>query len=405
MLSKGRSRLWLKKIIESDRNTLMFKVQSCFVNLCREFLTERDFTEIHSPKLIGAESESGAGVFKVDYFDRNAYLAQSPQFYKQMAIASGFEKVFEIGAQYRAEKSFTNKHATEFTGFDLEFSYINSHLDVMKMEEEMLTYALAGLKEMLVIILSPLKLAFNIVSSLWKNAVKPLFLVLTKILGAFLKLGNALKPITTKLKEFLYQSSFLDNVLQIMSATIIVIVEWLANLVAGVASLIVELSKSGVVTSFLETLRSIGQVICDVILLGLVGLFKVIQTIFSYLNLENLEDVSVFAFVCPKDKAKVRKALKDDLKYVEEYAKHGYIGTVAGINLYTKQDATEGEIIVATRDAVTIFNKKGVEIEQITTGNRSEESANKRINTTFSRKYYVVALTNESKAVKIKLGA
>ena len=123
------------------------------------------------------------------------------------------------------------------------------------------------------------------------------------------------------------------------------------------------------------------------------------------LNLENLENVNVFAFVCPKDKAKVRKALKDDLKYVEEYAKHGYIGTVAGINLYTKQDATEGEIIVATKDAVTIFNKKGVEVEQITQGTRSETAANVRENTAFSRKYYVVALTDESKAVKIKLGA
>ena len=120
------------------------------------------------------------------------------------------------------------------------------------------------------------------------------------------------------------------------------------------------------------------------------------------LNLENLEDVSVFAFVCPKDKAKVRKALKDDLKYVEEYAKTGYIGTVAGINLYTKQDATEGEIIVATKDAVTIFNKKGVEVELPT---RSADDANVRKNTAFSRKYYVVALTDESKAVKIKLGA
>ena len=120
------------------------------------------------------------------------------------------------------------------------------------------------------------------------------------------------------------------------------------------------------------------------------------------LNLENLEDVSVFAFVCPKDKAKVRKALKDDLKYVEEYAKHGYIGTVAGINLYTKQDATEGQIIVATKDAVTIFNKKGVEVELPP---RSAEDANIRKNTAFSRKYYVVALTDESKAVKIKIGA
>jgi hypothetical protein len=123
------------------------------------------------------------------------------------------------------------------------------------------------------------------------------------------------------------------------------------------------------------------------------------------LNLENLEDVTVFAFVCPKDKAKVRKALKDDLKYVEQYAKNGYIGTVAGINLYTKQDATEGEIIVATKDAVTIFTKKGVEVEQITKGTRSETAANVRENTAFSRKYYVVALTDESKAVKIKLGA
>ena len=116
------------------------------------------------------------------------------------------------------------------------------------------------------------------------------------------------------------------------------------------------------------------------------------------LNLENIEDVSVFAFVCPKDKAKVRKALKDTLQYVEAFAKQGYIGTVAGINLYTKQDATEGEIIVATRDAVTIFNKKGVEIEQ-------ERDANTRVNSAFARKYYVVALTDESKAVKIKITA
>ena len=116
------------------------------------------------------------------------------------------------------------------------------------------------------------------------------------------------------------------------------------------------------------------------------------------LNLENLEDVSIFAFVCPKDKAKVRKALKDDLKYVEEYAKTGYIGTVAGINLYTKADATEGTIIVATKEAVTIFNKKGVETEQ-------ERDGNTRVNSAFSRKYYIVALTNESKAVKITLTA
>ena len=116
------------------------------------------------------------------------------------------------------------------------------------------------------------------------------------------------------------------------------------------------------------------------------------------LNLENVEGMEIFAFVAPADKAKIRKALKDELKYVESYARQGYIGSVAGINLYDKADATEGEIIVAIRGAVTIFNKKGVETEQ-------ERDSNTRQNTAYSRKYYVVALTDESKAVKIKLGA
>ena len=133
--------------LRTDKNTLMFKVQSLFVNKCREFLNQRDFTEIHTPKLIGAESESGAGVFKVEYFDRNAFLAQSPQFYKQMAMAAGFERIYESGPVFRAEKFASRKHATEFTGFDLEFSYIESFHDVMHMEEEMLEYALRGVKE------------------------------------------------------------------------------------------------------------------------------------------------------------------------------------------------------------------------------------------------------------------
>ena len=133
--------------LRTDKNTLMFKTQSLFVNSCREFLNKKDFIEIHSPKLIGTESESGAGVFKVDYFDRNAFLAQSPQFYKQMAMAAGFERIYETGPVFRAEKFASRKHATEFTGLDLEFSYIESYKDVMKMEEEMLAYALKCVKE------------------------------------------------------------------------------------------------------------------------------------------------------------------------------------------------------------------------------------------------------------------
>ena len=133
--------------LRREKNQLMYQMQTTLTNAMREFLIERNFVEIHTPKLIAAASESGSDVFEVKYFDGLAYLAQSPQFYKQMAMASGLERIFETGPVFRAEKSYTNKHATEFTGFDLEFSYIDSFDDVMKMEEELLTYALAAVKE------------------------------------------------------------------------------------------------------------------------------------------------------------------------------------------------------------------------------------------------------------------
>ena len=133
--------------LRTEKNQVLFKTQTVLVNAMRTFLLDRGFMEIHTPKLIGAASESGADVFEVKYFDRKAYLAQSPQFYKQMAMAAGFERIFEVGPVFRAEKSFTNKHTTEFTGFDLEFSYIDSYRDVMKMEEELLTYALGQLHD------------------------------------------------------------------------------------------------------------------------------------------------------------------------------------------------------------------------------------------------------------------
>lgn len=128
--------------LRTEKNQLMFEMQTELVKAFREFCLERNFIEIHTPKLIGTASESGADVFELDYFDGKAYLAQSPQFYKQMAMASGFERIFESGPVFRAEKSNTNKHATEFTGFDLEISYIESYEDIMKFEEEMLAYAL-----------------------------------------------------------------------------------------------------------------------------------------------------------------------------------------------------------------------------------------------------------------------
>lgn len=118
----------------------------------------------------------------------------------------------------------------------------------------------------------------------------------------------------------------------------------------------------------------------------------------ALLNVENLEGLELFAFVNPKDMAKVRKALRDELKYVEAFAKSGYVGTIAGWNLYTKKDAEENAIVGGTREAVTLFNKRGTEVEQA----RNEDI---RENTIWSRKYYLAALTDATKAVKITLGA
>lgn len=132
--------------LRTERNQLMFKMQTYMVQVMRSFLLEKDFIEIHTPKLIGAASESGSDVFELQYFDRKAYLSQSPQFYKQMAMASGFEKIFEVGPVFRAEKSYTSKHATEFTGFDLEFSYINDYKEIMQLEEELITITIEKIK-------------------------------------------------------------------------------------------------------------------------------------------------------------------------------------------------------------------------------------------------------------------
>jgi hypothetical protein len=123
------------------------------------------------------------------------------------------------------------------------------------------------------------------------------------------------------------------------------------------------------------------------------------------MNVENDENMEIFAFVNPENKAAVRKALKDELKYVEAYARAGYIGSVAGVNIYDKKDADKGEIIVATKEAVRLLVKTGTEVEQHTKGNRSEEYANIRKNDVISRKYYVAALDNDTKVVRIQLGA
>lgn len=137
---------WLD--MRNEKNTLVRQVESALTQGMREFLYKENFTEIHTPKLIGTASESGSSVFEVKYFERSAYLAQSPQFYKQMALAGGLDKVFEVAPVFRAENSNTNRHATEFTGFDLEFAHIESYEDVMDLEEDLLIAGLSKVKEL-----------------------------------------------------------------------------------------------------------------------------------------------------------------------------------------------------------------------------------------------------------------
>jgi len=133
--------------LRKPQGVLTFKVWTELEYAFREYWTKNEYIEIHSPKLISTANESGAEVFEVKYFNRKAYLAQSPQFYKQMAMAAGFEKVFEVGPVFRAEPSFTSRHATEFTGYDAEISYIQSHKDVMSEEEKTIQFVIQKVKD------------------------------------------------------------------------------------------------------------------------------------------------------------------------------------------------------------------------------------------------------------------
>ena len=138
---------WRYLDLRRPEKRLIFQVQSTIEHAMREYWRKNEFIEIHTPKLMGSASESGAELFKVEYFDTTAYLAQSPQFYKQMAIAGGFERVFEIGPVFRANPSFTSRHDTEFTSVDVEIAWIDSHEDVMAFEEAWLAHVLGAVAQ------------------------------------------------------------------------------------------------------------------------------------------------------------------------------------------------------------------------------------------------------------------
>ena len=137
---------WRFLDLRNAQGYLLFQIQTTIEFAMREFWIKEGFVEIHTPKLMGSASEGGAELFSLPYFGQTAALAQSPQFYKQMAIAAGLDRVFEIGPVFRADPSFTPRHATEFTSVDMEMAWIDSHLDIMEFEERWLQYILKSVK-------------------------------------------------------------------------------------------------------------------------------------------------------------------------------------------------------------------------------------------------------------------
>ncbi|MDY7529402.1 MULTISPECIES: aspartate--tRNA(Asn) ligase [Cryobacterium] len=137
---------WRFLDLRQPKQNLIFRIQTTFEHALRTYWIEHDFIELHTPKLMASASESRAELFEVEYFDTKAYLAQSPQFFKQMAQSAGFGKVFEVGPAFRADPSFTSRHATEFTSVDAEISWIDSHEDVMQLHEELLVAGFTAVK-------------------------------------------------------------------------------------------------------------------------------------------------------------------------------------------------------------------------------------------------------------------
>ncbi|MBU0997948.1 aspartate--tRNA(Asn) ligase [Patescibacteria group bacterium] len=138
---------WRFLDLRKPEKQLIFKIWTSLEKGMREYFEKEDFMQIYTPSLMNTASESGSEVFEVKYFKKKAYLAQSPQFYKQAAMAAGMEKVFIVGPVYRAEPSFTTRHTTEYTSWDFEISFIESHLEIMEVQEKLLVSAFKKVKE------------------------------------------------------------------------------------------------------------------------------------------------------------------------------------------------------------------------------------------------------------------
>ncbi len=126
---------------------LLFKIQHFTIAQMRKFLEAHGFREIHTPKIVATATEGGADLFEVQYFEKKAFLAQSPQFYKQLCLVGGFDRVYEIAPVYRAEKHNTPRHLNEYTSFDYEMAWIQDEEDVMQLEEQLLLDAFTSVKK------------------------------------------------------------------------------------------------------------------------------------------------------------------------------------------------------------------------------------------------------------------
>ncbi|MCB2312593.1 aspartate--tRNA(Asn) ligase [Clostridium tagluense] len=125
----------------------IFKIQNIIVRGFRQLLINEGFTEIFTPKIVAEGTEGGTDMFQVKYFENIAYLAQSPQFYKQMMVGAGFERVFEVAHVYRAEQHNTTRHLNEYISMDLEMGFIKDEEDIMQMEERLLKFILNKVEE------------------------------------------------------------------------------------------------------------------------------------------------------------------------------------------------------------------------------------------------------------------
>jgi aspartyl-tRNA synthetase len=133
--------------LRRQETQLIFKIQHNTVSQMRRYLEAAGFREIHTPKIVATATEGGADLFEVKYFEKNAFLAQSPQFYKQLCLVGGFDRVYEVAPVYRAEKHNTPRHLNEYTSFDYEMAWIQDEENVMQLEEQMLHTVFTTIKQ------------------------------------------------------------------------------------------------------------------------------------------------------------------------------------------------------------------------------------------------------------------